>query len=283
VVVPGVLHSARAHGLDVEPLDAEACAERFPGLRLPAGAVAVWERAAGYLLVEECVAACLRLARRLGAEVVLGAAVRRWHVAGRMVVVESDAGPFAADRLVVAAGPWAGELLAELKLPLSVLRKTLVWFASRDDRYQAQRGGPAFLYETPAGYFYGFPQLDPRGVKLAEHSGGEPVADPLAVDRSLRPADVAPVADFARRYLPGLTLQVTDHTVCLYTMTPDGHFVVDRHPQHDQVVLAAGLSGHGFKFASVLGELLSELSLDGQTRLPIGFLAAGRPSLQADA
>jgi glycine/D-amino acid oxidase-like deaminating enzyme len=105
------------------------------------------------------------------------------------------------------------------------------------------------------------------------------VADPLAIDRGVDPVEEQRVAEFVSRFLRDATTQRTDHVVCMYTMTPDAHFIVDRHPVHPQVVFAAGLSGHGFKFTGVLGEALVQLALDGQTSLPIQFLSAGRPAI----
>ena len=128
----------------------------------------------------------------------------------------------------------------------------------------------------PQGVFYGFPKLDARGVKVAEHSGGRVVDDPLAVDRSIDVEEQGRLIQFLSAHLPSVTTKATDHAVCLYTMSPDENFIVDRHPAHANVVFAAGLSGHGFKFTPVLGRVLAELALDGRTDLPIGFLSLAR-------
>jgi glycine/D-amino acid oxidase-like deaminating enzyme len=154
----------------------------------------------------------------------------------------------------------------------------LFWFRNSDPRYTCDSGLPVYLFELPEGILYGFPQLDERGVKVAEHSGGAPVVDPLNVDRTLHAADEAKLTAFLEAHLPGVTHEVTDHTVCMYTMAPDERFLVDRHPRHANVVFAAGLSGHGFKFTAVLGEALAELAIEGRTDLPIGFLALNGPT-----
>jgi glycine/D-amino acid oxidase-like deaminating enzyme len=133
-----------------------------------------------------------------------------------------------------------------------------------------------FLFEQPNGVFYGFPKIDSRGVKVAEHTGGRSVDDPLNVDRSIDADEQRRLIDFLSAHLPAVSSRVAHHTVCLYTMSPDEHFIVDRHPQHANIVFAAGLSGHGFKFVPVLGRALAELSLDGGTELPIDFLSAWR-------
>lgn len=277
-LIRGVKASAAQHGLPLETLSPGEFAARLPGFRLPEGMEAVLEREAGYLMVEECVRAHVEQALALGAELEIGEAVCSWRVEGEHVVVETDRGARRADRLVVAAGAWAGQALAELRLPLCVRRKVLLWFEPHSDAYRA---GPCFYYELPQGSFYGFPQLDARGVKLAEHSGGQPVDDPLSVDRSRRESDVAPAAGFVQQCLPRLSTRCVDHSVCLYTMTPDQHFIVDRHPRQPWVVLAAGLSGHGFKFTSQLGEALAELALGGKKPPELEFLRLGRPALVA--
>ncbi len=153
------------------------------------------------------------------------------------------------------------------------------WYPSGAE-FQADRGCPAFLFDTPEGVFYGLPQIDERGLKVAEHTGGSLVADPLTVDRTVEAAEQARVEGFLAEYLPQVGRPLAQHSVCLYTLTPDEHFVVDRHPSDPRVVLAAGLSGHGFKFTGVLGEALADLALEGSTRLPIGFLSLSRPGLR---
>lgn len=280
IVVPGVLASARQHNLPIEKLDQAALRSRFPGYLLPAGNSAVFERHAGFLFVEKCVLAHLDEARKLGAELRVGPAVVNWSASAAGVKVETDQGKFHAHSLIVAAGAWAGKLLSDLDIPLHVRRKHLHWYRTTSDVYQASRGGPAFLYETADGCFYGFPQIDARGVKVAEHSGGTIVADPLGDDRSVEPRDRQRVDAFLSRHMPGVSHEPTDHVVCYYTMSPDEQFVVDRHPEHANVCFAAGLSGHGFKFTCVLGEILAELATSGKTTHPIEFLNCRRSTLR---
>ncbi len=276
VVVPGVLRSAADHDLDVEELTAGDVAERFPGFGVPDGSVGVFEPGAGYLLVEDAVRAQLDRAQQRGAELRTGVAVTHWSSSVDGVTVSTDAGDFEADHLIIAAGAWADGLLGDLGLPLRVLRKHLHWYHTDDERYREDAGAPSYLYELADGFFYGFPSIEGRGVKVGEHSGGEPVGDPSSVDRSLDPADRARVERFVTGQLPGVGTTSIGHAVCMYTVTPDEHFVVDRHPLHPSVAFAAGMSGHGFKFAPVLGEVLADLVLGGATPLPVGFLGLDR-------
>jgi sarcosine oxidase len=187
-------------------------------------------------------------------------------------------------------------LLSDLNVRLRVVRKSLFWFANDEPHYDVASGLPVFLFELPQarsrvspklgmgsfretaphGIFYGFPKLDARGVKFAEHTGGRMVDDPLAVDRTIDALEQRRLIEVLSQHLPGVSPRVLDHSVCLYTMSPDEHFIVDRHPAHKNVVFAVGLSGHGFKFTPVLGRALVDLVLDCGATLPIDFLSLER-------
>ncbi len=275
VVVPGVLRAAKEHGLDVDSLSAAAIEQRWPGLHVPSDLVGVFEQRAGYLLVEDCVKAQVEAAQRAGAELRCPAEVQRWD-AGESIQVQTSVGNFSTSRLIVAAGAWAGPLLSDLGVSLEVRRKSLFWYEVENDFYAASNNFPTFFFELPEGMFYGFPQIDGRGVKLAEHTGGESVADPLQLDRSLHRDEQQRIEAFLQQHLPKVTLRNTDHAACMYTMSPDEYFILDRHPTCPGVVFAAGLSGHGFKFAAVLGKALADLSLEGETDLTIDFLSLER-------
>lgn len=285
VVVPGVLSAARQHGLAVEELAVAEMESRWPGFRMPENQspelAGVFEPRAGYLKVEECVAACLAEAQRHGAELLPNVEVHDWR-AGADVLVRTAAGDFRANRLVITAGAWAGPLLHNLGVSLEVRRKPLMWYEPRDASASAAaltsaaNDFPCFLFELSHGIFYGFPAVDERGLKAAEHSGGDAIANPLAIDRKLHATDHQRVDQFLQTHIPSVRTPCRDHAVCLYTMSPDEHFIVDRHPADPRVVFAAGLSGHGFKFTPVLGQALAELATEGVTCQPTGFLSLGR-------
>jgi sarcosine oxidase len=274
--VAGTLRAAREHGLEIEELSTDEARRRFPAFRFEEGDAVVYESDAGWLPVEACVAAHLDAARTAGADLHFGATVRDVRSEGAQVRVITDRETFTAAFAVVAAGAWSAGVLAELALPLAVRRKVQLWFPVRGDGVAAQASSPGFLFERPAGVFYGFPCIDGETVKVAEHSGGDAVADPAAVDRELHDVDVAPVARFVGRALPLLDPQPRRHSVCMYTMSPDGHFIVDRHPALPNVAIAAGFSGHGFKFTPVIGEAVIDLATEGRTEIPIGFLQLTR-------
>ena len=287
-VLRGVRRSAELHGLAIDNLTREEIAARWPGAYVvPDDCEGVYEQNSGYLRVEACVQAQLDQAKELGAELHFDEPVRSWNVESQGVRVVTELGEYSAAKLVIAAGAWARQVLAQPGTgdhplgwtgKLEVLRKPQFWFAPRDDRYQPQSGMPAVLFELPSGVFYSFPQLG-DAIKVAEHSGGTPVADPATVNREVQADEVQRVQEFCTNHLPGVSTQLLRQAVCMYTMTPDQHFIVDRHPHHPQVVFAAGLSGHGFKFTGLLGRAVVDLVLNGSTALPIEFLSSNRPSL----
>lgn len=245
VVVRGVRQAAVQHGLDVQTLGAGAVAERFPGFAVPPGDVALFESDAGWLDATACVRAHVDGATRRGAVVWEETGARGWVRDGADLLLSTDRGDVRCRRLLVAAGPWASR---HLPLPTSVLRKTLHWFEA------AAPDTPVWLYERPGGVFYGFPSVG--GVlKAAEHSGGQ-AADPDAVDRRVGDADRAGLSAFLEAWRPDVGAPVRDR-VCLYTMSTDGHFRMGQLPHEPAVRYVAGLSGHGFKFTAVLGELLA--------------------------
>lgn len=277
-IVSGVRAAARAHDLPLEELGPADFGGRFP-FALRAADDALLEADAGFLMVERAVLTHLGLAESAGATLVTGDPVTGWRVEGDGIIVETEAARYQAGKLVIAAGAWSAGLLADLGIRLKVRRKHLHWYRTDDPRYAADNGCPCFFFDTPKGMFYGFPEIAGGGVKVAEHTGGVDGVDPLTDDKSVDDHDRARVEDFIASYLPGVSTTPVRHAVCYYTLSPDEHFIVDRHPRHPEVAFVAGLSGHGFKFTSVLGEILAELTLDGATQQPVGFLGLDRPGL----
>ena len=173
-----------------------------------------------------------------------------------------------ADRLVVTGGAWNGGLLKSLSLPLQVVRKVLFWFdVSQPELFQPDRF-PVFAAADGVTEIYGFPLFGRPGLKVADHHGGQ-ATTPETLDRSVSSSEAQPVAAGAQVVLPTVTERVVSTAVCMYTRTPDEHFIIDRHPEYPQVVFGAGFSGHGFKFAPRIGELLGELALTDAEPLPL--------------
>jgi monomeric sarcosine oxidase len=276
-VLAGTLRSARDHGLAVERLGSREAMARWPAFRIADDWESVFEAEAGHLAVEACVRGHAEVALRNGGRIEADHDVRGWRIEAAGVVVETAKEEFTAARLVLCPGPWAGGLLHLPGIPFTVLRKSLFWYAAAGGLTARDAAAlPAFAFDTLQGFFYGFPQLDDRGLKVADHGGGQIATDPLSVDRRIDPGEQATIERWLDAHLPGVGRRRTAHEVCLYTMSPDGHFIVGLHPEHPQVAIAAGFSGHGFKFASVIGEILADLALEGRTRHPIGFLSPAR-------
>ena len=277
--IAGVRSAASAYRLDIEELDAERARRRFAGFHFDPTMTVFFEPDAGCLFVEECVRCGVEAAVARGAQSRTGCLVESWDADAAGVTVRTRDATFAASRLIVCAGPWSWRLLADLGLPLEVRRKPIFWFSCPDARYSLERACPVFCFDVDRRFFYGFPSMDGQSLKVGEHTGGAVVSDADQLDRTVDSADVTPIAAFLRRCAPGVGRDILRESVCMYTMTPDQHFIVDRHPRYPNVLLAAGFSGHGFKFASVVGAAIADLAVDGKTDHPIAFLRTSRSGL----
>lgn len=275
VVMGGVRRSAREHHLAIEEMTWSEVASTWPGLRGESDWHAIVERDAGFLRVEECVAAHLQLAQQAGAVCRHHQTARRWEPSGTGVQVTTDDGTESAAHLVIAAGPWANRVASGIGADLQVVKKQQYWLATDDDGYGLNDGFPCFFYETPSGYFYGFPAMGNEGLKVARHSGGQPVDGPQESDEE-DIADRQRVTEFMKRFLPGVSDRLISRAGCYYTVTPDEHFVIDHLPDRSQVTVIAGLSGHGFKFTSVLGEIACQMATGQTQSLDTSFFRATR-------
>jgi sarcosine oxidase len=263
-LVSGVLAAAGRHGLAVESLSCDEVRRRYSQFRFGDDTVGVLEHASGFLSVDDCVQALQADARAHRAALRFGEPVLEWTVAGDTVAVRTEWETLTAQRLVITAGPWAKGVLAGLNLPLTVMRQTPMWFAPKDPAAFRRDRFLIFIADVPEGAFYGLPMIDASGVKVARHYGAPELTGPEELARDVTDADERPVRDFLENHLPGAAGPRTRGGVCLYTLTPDRHFIIDRHPRHERVAIAAGFSGHGFKFAPVVGELLADIATDRQ-------------------
>ena len=272
IVIPGVLQAAEAHQLRVEALDAHQLARRFPEFRAPAPLVGVFEPDGGYLRVEECVRAWAHKALFAGATLNVGPAVLGWRERRGKFEVETDQGVHRAKRLALCPGAWAPPTATStLAKFLKVKRKPLMWYGARESLHQDQ-GTPVWLYELPEGVFYGFPVRGEGQLKMGRHSGGKTIKRPLELDRDLHDYDRAPVEGFIGEYLPAVDADdLRQHAVCMYTMTPDEHFVIGRDPDTPGLWMGCGLSGHGFKMVPALGEILAQSMTEEAGTIPSLF------------
>jgi sarcosine oxidase len=279
-LVRGALESARRHGIAHERVGGAELMRRYPALRVGCGEAAVFEPDAAILDPERCVAAQIESARAAGAQLRLGEGLLGWRRAGAELQVETAGGDYRARTLVLALGPWLPALRPGL--PLHVTRQPVFWFDPIEPGLHAPEQLPHFLIEfEPRRIFYGVPDLG-GGLKCAIHQGGE-ITAAEAVDRTLRPAESERVRSLLERFLPRAAGLLRRSSVCLYTNTADGHFLIDRDPADPGVWLLSACSGHGFKFAPALAELLLEaLSERGDGPLEAFSLerrvAAARPT-----
>ena len=270
VVVSGTLRSVAEHDLPHEVLTPEATRERFPAFHLAEDLVAVLDPRAGYLDPEECNRAHIDVAREAGAEVRFNEP-GQWMPDGNGVRVTTADGSYLADRLVIAGGAWSGELLRELQLPLTIERQSVFWLEPDADAEQYNRAQfPIYAYEYKQGNIcYGFPRLA-RGVKASVMHDGETSEQVDRVRRTIDEKEVVPLRNALRPVLPALAeAAVRESSVCIFTNTPDRDFIVDFHPDYPQVLVSSACSGHGFKFASALGEVHADLLTTGRARFDL--------------
>jgi sarcosine oxidase len=273
-LVAGVLRSARLHSLPHKLLDAREVMNQFRVLRLTEEQCAVHEENAGALFPDKCISSFFSLAQESGCEFHFSERVTRWKPHPEDVEVETEKGAYEADKVVFTAGPWTGSLLPGL-LPLSCERQVQFWFEPPADETFSNDRMPIFILEEDSShYFYGVPDFG-HGVKVARTHGGTSV-DPEEMERRVTEADLAPVKGFIERRLPSLNPSPIASSPCIYTNTPDSNFVVDFHPQDERVVVISACSGHGFKFASVMGEVAADLVTGRSSELDVSFLRIGR-------
>ena len=277
-VVSGTLRSAREHGLPHEILTPSAVHQRFPAFELAPNLVAVMDPRAGYLDPEACNRAHIDAARTAGAEAHFDERVLEWNPDGDGVRVRTQSGRYTAGQLVLAGGAWTGSLARDLDLPLTIERQTVFWFESEglNTEYYAA-DFPIYAYEYKAGHIcYGFPRL-PRGMKASVMHSGALARDAESVRRMVNNDEVKPLRAALRPVLPQLAEAfVRETSVCIFTNTPDHDFIIDFHPEHRQVLISSPCSGHGFKFASVIGELQAELIAGGKAQFDLAPFRVSR-------
>lgn len=275
-VIQGVHQASRLYDVAVESVAVEDVVQRFPGFQVPRGFEVIHEPEAGFLFVEECIRAQIECAVSRGAQVCLNEKITAVEINYQFIEVKTDTQHYSAFGMIVSAGAWSSICLPELNLPLEIVRKIQFWNPVKQPIYNLNTGKGGFFFDMPYGEFYGFPSLDGKTLKLAEHNGGDPLDHPAQLNRELLTDDAAPVSRFIGDVMSGLEPIPVRHATCMYTRTPDGHFIVDQHQNNPAVVYGAGFSGHGFKFASVIGEILADLVTQGSTSHSIDFLSASR-------
>lgn len=270
-LVSGSLASARMHDLTHEVLDNAEIRRRYPVFEVDPGWIGVADSQAGWLAPERAVETHLRLAEGRGAVLRFAEPVERWERDGEGVSVVTAQGSYRARQLVLTAGAWLPRLLPRLAPHLWVERSVLFWFEPRGE-LEAFRNLPVYLAEDTDHLYYGFPYDPASGLKVAGLHFGDRV-DPDTVDREPSARDEERVRSWLRRRLPLADGERRRAQICMYTNSPDGQFIIDRD---GPVTFASACSGHGFKFGSVVGEILADLVMSGRASLDIGFLSSDR-------
>lgn len=279
-----VKDSSKKYNIPLNHLTAEECNRKYPQFRLPENFQRLEEPEAGFITPERSILLYVQQAVLNGAVIRTNEKVLEWKrdTSGSIIVV-TNRGTYKAGKLVITAGPWAGKMLPQLASKLTITRQAVAWVKPKKWDNFAPGKFPCWILEHKEFDFYGFPILPvgtfggPLGLKLALHYPGGDTTEPDSVDRNTKQSDEKILVDFLNEFIPGGYESTLAMKTCLYTNSPDQNFIIDYLPGFDKdVVFATGFSGHGFKFVSVMGEILTDLAMDGSTQLPIGFLSVKR-------
>ena len=275
--IQNTISSSTTYSLPLEVMDPAEVQNRWSGITMLNDSVGCFEPTSGVLKCEESIKAYQMLAEMNGATILSNSRVKEIHIQEEKVTIKTSDKTFYSDSLVVAAGAWSGHLLSmlDLNLPLTPVRKTFAWFDANEKIYNAN-DFPAFAFETSRGLYYGFPSVDGAGLKVGRHDGGERINP----DEGMKQfgeivEDEEDLIQFLNQYLPEIG-RLKDGKTCMYTLTPDEKFVIDVHPKYSNVAIAAGFSGHGFKFSSAVGQALSNLIVSGKNEIDISQFSIDR-------
>ena len=275
-MIAGVETSAKTHNLAYEKLSADEVRQRYDIFRPDEDMTAIFDPRAGILYPEDCVQAHIDLARNHGSELLLDQPALSWTSTSNGVTVETSEGTYNAQSLILSAGAWLPQLLDGLDIPLHVERQVLLWYEPISNAHLfGPDECPIFIWDTgPGVHFYGFPNLG-TGVKVARMHFGDS-SDPDDLRRTTDSADHLPVRSFLEHYMPDVPGRLKSAEACMFTNTPDEDFLIDLHPEHSNVVIASPCSGHGFKFASAMGEILADLATTGESGFDLSMFGLSR-------
>lgn len=283
-IVSGTLASCQLHGLDHEVRDAEETMRRFPAFTLPENVVSIFDPKGGFVRPENAVSGYLRLATESGSEIRTHTRVARLEDSQGLVEICTEAGDIIkARKVVVATGPWIAELVPEIGVAVNPIRQVVGWYRPAKAEVAVPGIMPCFLYDQDDGSFFGFPEIGADGVKIGRHAHFREPIDPDLPNPEVNARDRALLDGFAADALPDAASVLHKTMTCRYTLLPSEDFLIDALPNRKNIIVCSACSGHGFKFASVIGEILADLALDGETGLPVDLFsyqrhfAAGAP------
>lgn len=276
-IVKGSLASCKKHNLEYELLEADELNQRHPGYQLARDMAAVYQPDGGFLMSERCIVVHVQLAQALGAEVRAREKVLNWSIQKNGVCVNTDRESYQARKLVITAGPWSATLLLPLQKNAIPERQVLIWTQPIQPELFQPGVFPVFNMEASEGRFYGLPVYGVPGFKIGKyHHLKQTVQNPDLTDRDLHREDEEVLRVAIRRYFPDADGPTMAMKTCLFTNSPDDHFILDQHPDSSDVCMAAGFSGHGYKFCSVVGEIMADFALEGGTRHKISEFSLKR-------
>jgi sarcosine oxidase len=276
MVVGGSLQACTDYGLEHELLTSSELTRRFPAYRLPSGMVGNYQPEGGYLVPEQCVISHVIGAQRLGAEIHGRERVREWNVHAGHVRVVTDRAKYDAGRLVVTAGPWSAEQVSSLEGLVQIERQVVGWFQPQQPDLFSPERFPVFVLDDSNAIYYGFPIAGIPGVKVGKFGHLGEKTDPDLLDREVHQRDELALRDCLENYFPDGNGPVLSMQACMFSNSPDQHFIIGSPDSQSEVVFAAGFSGHGFKFCSVVGEILADLAITGKTRHGLSLFAPDR-------
>ncbi len=277
IVFEGSVRSCEEHDIPHEVLTSEEVTERFPGYRLPEEHMALYQPDGGFVVPEQSIVGHAETAQAAGAEIRARERVHDWsETTDGGVRVRTDKGTYEAESLVLAAGAWNAafaDVLEGLAVPE---RQVLGWFQPETPSMYEPENFPVWNLSVPEGRFYGLPIYDVPGYKVGKYHHRDEQVDPDEYNTEPAPEDEALLREFTENYFPEAAGPTMRLATCMFTNSPDEHFILDTLPDYPQVVVGAGFSGHGFKFASVIGEILADLAVDGETDHPIEMFGLER-------
>jgi len=285
-VISATMRSIRAYNLEHELLDGDELRARYPAHRIAAGEVGIREAQGGLVRPERGILAAVARAEDLGARVYRGVTIDRIELEPDGVRLIATDLVCKANHAVVAVGSWLSTLLPELQVPLRVTRQVPGWYPIEHPELFAPERFPVFIRDLGGldglggsiaedSSFYGFPTLDGKTIKASIHREG-PLTDPDHLDPTITSDDIVQVEECIKLFLHGVATEPVQTQVCMYTNTPDHDFLIGSPAGMPQLTVLGGFSGHGFKFAPVIGEVGADLATRGETDQPVGFLSPNR-------
>ena len=283
-ILKGISKAASLNNIKLEKHDASSIAKTFSQFKMPIDFEALYEPGAGFITPQKTIKLYEKKAIESGAIINSNEKVVEWRKDGNSILIKTDKQTYRSDKLIITAGAWAGKLIPGLTNKLKVTRQFIGWIKPKAQNDFALNNFPCWMLsdDEKPGMYYGFPSLPvsefgmPEGVKLAHHYPGS-IVDPDNVNRNTTEDEKESLLYVLNKYLPGCFESFLSSKTCLYTNTPDKDFIIDHLPGYENLVtIACGFSGHGFKFVSIVGEILADLAIDGKTEQPIGFLNAKR-------